>query len=87
MRGGQTGEVGGAWPSEQVVVAEALCMASSNYLVRVTTRLAQGRTQRDGTDGPGWRCGTVHPERLPLGTVTALAGTRCLQGVSNVRAG
>lgn len=62
-------------------------MASSNYLVRVTTRLAQGRTQRDGMNGLGWRCGTVHAERVPLGTVTVFAGTRCLQGVSNARAG
>lgn len=67
-------------------------MAPSNCLVRATTRLAQGWpragwTQRDGIDGPGWRCGTVHAGRVPLGTVTVFAGTRCLLGVSNVRAG
>lgn len=44
-------------------------------------------THRDGRDGLGRRCGTVHAERVPLGTVTVFAGTRCLQGVSNVRAG
>jgi hypothetical protein len=35
----------------------------------------------------GWRCDTVHAGREPLVTVTVFASTRCLQGVSNVRAG